>query len=111
MPQERFVLRWGLPGLPLRADHVYRLTAVYDNPTGQTIPGGGMGAVGGVIVPHPGTEWPGVDPRAPELRADIDVTTRTGLPLVRHPDGRLAGHDPGPPFTAGDAHPASHSHP
>ena len=111
MPQDRFVLRRGLPGLPLRSDHVYRLTAVYDNPTGRTIPAGGMGALGGVIVPNPGTEWPDVDPFAPETRTDIVVTTRTGLPIVRHPDGRLAGGDPGPPFTAVETHPASHSHP
>ncbi|HSU15886.1 hypothetical protein [Longimicrobium sp.] len=67
MPASYFV--WQL-GIPVRADHVYRITAEYDNPTGQTIPGGAMGALGGAIVPEGGARWPGVDPNNPELKLD-----------------------------------------
>src|SRR5690606_38333091 len=37
MPMKKFF--WRL-GVPIRADHVYRLTAFYDNPTGRMIPEG-----------------------------------------------------------------------
>jgi hypothetical protein len=44
---EGMPIKYFLPlGLKLDPDHVYRLTAFYDNPTGQVIPGGGMGAWG-----------------------------------------------------------------
>ncbi|HEU4453403.1 MAG TPA: hypothetical protein VFR81_10095 [Longimicrobium sp.] len=67
MPTKKFIWRFGFP---VRADHVYRLTAVYDNPTGRTIPGGGMGALGGVLVPDDESKWPAVDRAHPELRLD-----------------------------------------
>lgn len=73
-PVSRFVKRLGMPGLPLSADHVYRLTAFYDNPTGAVIPGGGMGALGGVFMPARGTTWPAVDPSSAEYRADVRGT-------------------------------------
>src|SRR5690606_12937131 len=37
MPMKKFL--WTL-GIPIRPDHVYRLTAIYENPTGETIPDG-----------------------------------------------------------------------
>jgi hypothetical protein len=67
MPSARFL--WTL-GVPLRPDHVYRVTAEYDNTSGQTIPGGAMGALGGVLVPDDPSRWPGVDPSSPELKLD-----------------------------------------
>lgn len=61
IPYDRFV--WS--SLPkLRSDHTYRLTAIHDNPTGDTIVGGGMGTLGGAIyVDGP---WPDVNRRAEE---------------------------------------------
>jgi len=61
IPYDRFV--WS--SLPrLRSDHTYRLTAIHDNPTGETIVGGGMGTLGGAIyVEDP---WPQVDRQAVE---------------------------------------------
>lgn len=50
----------------LRKDHTYRVTAVYDNPRSDTIHGGGMATLGGVV--RPGEEWPGVDTSAEEYR-------------------------------------------
>lgn len=62
-------------GIPVRPDHVYRLTAVYDNPTGKTIFDGGMGAVGGVIHPT-GDDWPTVDRANPIYQFDWKYTWR-----------------------------------
>ena len=63
-------------GLSIRPDHVYRLVAVYDNPTGAPIPDGGMGALGGVIWPSGSAPWPSVDRRNAEYQDDVRVTWR-----------------------------------
>lgn len=75
MPRGTFI--WRL-GIPVRSDHVYRLTAIYDNPTGETIPDGAMGALGGVFLPARGTVWPVVDRQHPEYQLDVRVTLADG---------------------------------
>jgi hypothetical protein len=75
VPQDRFV--WS--SLPeIRSDHVYRLTAVHDNPTGAPIPGGGMGTLGGAI--YVTESWPEVDRRAEEYAwyLEREATRPTG---------------------------------
>lgn len=79
-PVARFVRRLGMPGLSMRADHVYRLTALYDNPTGVVIPDGGMGALGGVFLPSRGTKWPAVNPESNDYRIDVRGTFRLDPP-------------------------------
>lgn len=69
MPVSKFL--WSL-GKPLRPDHVYRLTAVYENPEPRTIPDGGMGVIGGVVLLPRGTRWPSVDRRHPEYVVDVE---------------------------------------
>lgn len=63
------------PGLGLgrviEPAHRYRLTAVYDNPTGRTIPRGGMAKIGGLVVPANGAHWPGVDTKDSLYRQDL----------------------------------------
>ena len=61
VPHQTFV--WSR-GPKLRSDRTYRVTAFYDNPTGDTIRGGGMGTVGGVIETD--DPWPEVDRQAAE---------------------------------------------
>jgi hypothetical protein len=70
MPKQHFI--WKL-GIPLRANHTYRLTAIYDNPTGQTLSGGGMGALGGVLVPNDRQVWPAVDRGHPDYLMDLKM--------------------------------------
>ncbi len=72
MPQDNFL--WRL-GVPIRAGNTYRLTAVYQNDTGATIPSGGMGALGGVFVPSRGAVWPDVDVDNPEYVTDFGIRT------------------------------------
>lgn len=76
MPQERL---WWRLGLRIREDRVYRLTAIYENPTSDTIPEGGMGALGGVLIPSRGRAWPTVDRDDPEYRLDVRLTESGGL--------------------------------
>lgn len=47
-------------GVRLTPDHLYRITAEYDNPTGKVLEGGGMGAIGGIVLPDDGNTWPAV---------------------------------------------------
>src|SRR5438445_303465 len=58
--------------------HRYRLTAVYENPTGRHIRDGGMGAVAGLFVPDHGAVWPAVDTRDSLYQQDLAATIRSG---------------------------------
>lgn len=71
---------WHRLGLHITPSHVYRLTATYDNPTGQVIHAGGMGTVGGLFVPDRGTIWPGVDPTDPAYVQDMLEIFGIGAP-------------------------------
>jgi len=52
---------WTGLGVHITPDHKYRVSVYYDNPTGQSIPDGGMGVVGGLFVPDRGVAWPAAD--------------------------------------------------
>jgi len=69
---------WKRGGIPLRSDHVYRLTVTYENPTGALLPDGGMGTLGGVFIPEPGERWPAVDEQHPDFLADLQHTRGMG---------------------------------
>jgi hypothetical protein len=60
MPIKKFI---GLTGVGTRIvpDHRYRVTVFYDNPTGGTLPEGGMGVVAGLFRPASGVTWPVAD--------------------------------------------------
>jgi hypothetical protein len=93
MPIARFVTHLGLKIYP---DHVYRLTAAYDNPTGATIVDGGMGALGGVFLPARGTTWPGIDRSSADYRTDYRLTYRVdGMQM----NGMSRDHTPTPTGT------------
>ena len=74
MPVKTF---WWRLGIPVHTNHVYRVTAVYDNPTGRAIPLGGMGALGGVFMPSNVDSWPKVDRTAPDYVLDLKDTMST----------------------------------
>jgi len=57
-------------GALIYPDHVYRVTVTYDNPTGETIPDGGMASVAGGFVPL--EEWPSADPSHPLYAEDYE---------------------------------------
>lgn len=70
MPQSPL---WWKLGLPVEAGHTYRLISVYQNPTGAVIPDGGMGALGGIIMPTGGVSWPRADRSHPEYLKDVAI--------------------------------------
>jgi hypothetical protein len=91
------LVRLGL-GLALDPTHRYRITAVYDNPTGRTIPEGGMAKVAGVMVPD--EEWPVTDSSYPLYRADLNYilggqcADRVAGSSTERAPGRSAAHGP-----------------
>jgi hypothetical protein len=68
LPIKRFLARGGIKIDP---GHVYRLSVTYDNPTGQTLVDGGMGALGGVFLIRNNAKWPAIDPKDPIYREDL----------------------------------------
>jgi len=63
IPRDRFL--WSR-GPRLDASHTYRISAVFDNPTGSVILEGGMATLGGLIIPS--EPWPDVDRLDPQYR-------------------------------------------
>lgn len=57
--------------LRLEAGVRYRIVGVYDNPTGHTIPDGGMAHISGIFAPDDLAEWPELDPSAEAYRVDV----------------------------------------
>jgi len=76
-PLARFYA-WYRLGLHVVSTHRYRLTVVYDNPTGRAIRDGGMGAVAGLFVPDHGARWPQVDTTDTLYQQDLAATMRSG---------------------------------
>lgn len=64
---------YGLSGIGLRItpSHRYRVRVVYENPTGHTIVGGGMGVVGGLFLPDRKAVWPTTDQTDSLYRKDL----------------------------------------
>jgi hypothetical protein len=86
---------WWKGGIKLSADHTYRLTVIYDNPTGDTIIDGGMGVLGGVL--KPAEDWPTVDPQDPayvsNLKRTMETAERRAMGMAGHEDS--GGHEHG----------------
>ena len=77
MPRKLLAL-WG-EGLRLKAGRRYRIVAVYDNPTADTIPGA-MGIIGGLFVPDDLRRWPAIDVTNADYRLDLGLLG--GVPAI-----------------------------
>jgi hypothetical protein len=81
---EGMPIRYFLPrGVELHPDHRYRLTAEYENPTGKVIPNGGMGTLGGIVMPASGSRWPAAARQDSVYQHDVWMTTGPGAPHNR----------------------------
>jgi len=67
----RFIWGFHEEALPIEAHHKYRVVAEYDNPTGKTIVGGGMGHINGVFSPDDMAQWPVLDLANADIQRDI----------------------------------------
>jgi hypothetical protein len=84
LPITRFY-NWHRLGVHILPSHRYRITVMYDNPTGQVIPEGGMGSVAGLFIPDRGTQWPTVNTADPVYQQDLVELFGTGT------DGAMPG--------------------
>ena len=81
---EGMPVRYFLPrGVLLQPDHRYRLTAEYENPTGKVIPNGGMGTLGGIVLPASDSRWPAAARQDSVYQHDVWMTTGPGSPHRR----------------------------
>ena len=81
---EGMPVRYFLPGgVELLPDHRYRLTAEYENPTGKMIPNGGMGTLGGIVLPTSDRSWPAAARHDTVYQNDVWMTTGPGSPHRR----------------------------
>ncbi len=58
-------------GIKLRAGHRYRVTAEYDNPSGETLRNGGMAHMVGLFAPDDLSSLPDIDPEDPVYLQDL----------------------------------------
>jgi hypothetical protein len=58
-------------GLPLKANHRYRVVGEYDNPTGETLIKGAMAHMVGLFVPDDMSKWPAIDFQDPTYQRDL----------------------------------------
>jgi hypothetical protein len=77
----RFLFR--LRGLPLKANHRYRVVGVYENPTCTAITGA-MAGLGGVFEPDDIRAWPAVDTAHADYRADLAWLRAQGAGMGAH---------------------------
>jgi hypothetical protein len=68
--------RWYRLGIRVSPQRRYRVTVVYHNPTGATLPGAATGAVVGLVVADDPRAWPTVNPADPIYRTDLDNLLR-----------------------------------
>ncbi len=70
IPRKLLALRG--EGLRLVAGRRYRIVAVYENPTTDTIPGA-MGIIGGLFAPDDMRRWPAIDATNADYRLDVEL--------------------------------------
>jgi hypothetical protein len=93
-------------GLRLRAAHRYRVVAVYDNPTGETLVKGAMGSIVGIFAPRDVGEWPRIEADDSLFQRDLHFLARRGAAMMRARREQMAAPD----SAAMPEHQHDHSH-
>jgi hypothetical protein len=76
-------------------EHRYRVRVVYDNPTGQVLPEGGMGVVAGLFVPDGDVPWPTINPNDSLYQQDLRHFLRLhGMWLAKQTGAHMLMHMP-----------------
>lgn len=70
-------------GLKLRAGRRYRVVAVYENPTGETLVKGAMGSMVGIFAPRDLARWPAIEPGDTLFQRDLRFLARRGYTSMR----------------------------
>lgn len=89
-------------GLRLKAGHRYRVVAVYDNPTADTLVKGAMGSIVGIFAPKNLAAWPPIVPEDSLFRKDLRFLARRGnTGMQMHHDHGAMSSMPMPGDTSG----------
>jgi hypothetical protein len=70
-------------GLKLKAGKPYRVVAVYDNPTGETLIKGAMGSMVGIFAPSDYSRWPQVEQSDTVFQRDLRFLARRGFTAMK----------------------------
>jgi hypothetical protein len=65
-------------GLRLKGGHRYRVVAVYENPTTDTLVKGAMGSMVGIFAPKDMRSWPRIEPADSQFQRDLKFLARRG---------------------------------
>lgn len=87
---------WWKLGVRVDPSHLYRVTAIYDNPTGDTIYQGGMGVVGGIFLPADEEAWPEADRQDPLYLSDLRHALRLDKKGTETPSPHTGHETQGP---------------
>lgn len=72
-------------GLKLKAGKRYRVIAVYDNPTSETLIKGAMGSMVGIFAPSDVRRWPAIEPDDTTFQRDLRFLARRGYTSMGRP--------------------------
>lgn len=89
----RFIWGFHEEALPIEAHHKYRVVAEYDNPTGKSIPQGGMGHINGVFSPNDMAQWPVLDLANADIKRDIETLPTYSEMRASRPSKAQGGQD------------------
>lgn len=92
VPQGHF---WWNGGIRIHSDHRYRVEVVYENPTDEPAPLGGMGVVAGIAMPVRGAQWPAFDRTDPAYLEDLRNHVTAPMRLTGHGHGHHGGGEGG----------------
>jgi hypothetical protein len=82
-------------GLKLKGGHRYRIVAVYDNPTPDTLVKGAMGSLVGIFTPRDVRDWPRVEPDDTLFQSDLRFLSRRGRGMMMQMHHEAAAPDTG----------------
>jgi hypothetical protein len=82
---------WWKGGVRVSREHRYRWSAIYENPTREPAPDGGMGVVAGVVFASE-ADWPPLDRKDASYLADLMGTIEAPKKQGAHHHGHAMGH-------------------
>ncbi|MEO8634873.1 MAG: hypothetical protein ABI587_06310 [Gemmatimonadales bacterium] len=81
-------------GLRMKANHPYRVVAVYDNPTGEVLKNGAMASIVGLFAPDNLHQWPAIELENPIYQVDLASLEMLGSGSEDHDHMDMDGSAP-----------------
>jgi hypothetical protein len=81
-------------GIRMKANHPYRVVAVYDNPTGEVLKNGAMASIVGLFAPEDLRKWPKIELENPTFQVDLASLEILGTGSEDHQHMDMEGEAP-----------------